>query len=165
LKSFFYYFLEDYGIPSQQTIINLIIAIGDSSIPSFSTFEKVQLKYSRPKSLGLILGLTVLIITFILFFCLIIICILLRKHRRRHQAAIIARNKLLCSSSQQLTSSGSTATTNTTSSASIEHQQIANIVPIKPIYWNDKYYDRRASHSYTGISFFFAFSKFSLLFF
>ena len=32
--------LEDYGIPSQQTIIDLIIAIGDSSIPALSTFEK-----------------------------------------------------------------------------------------------------------------------------
>ncbi|CAF4447620.1 unnamed protein product, partial [Adineta steineri] len=44
-------------------------------------------------------------------------------------------------SSQQLTSSGST---NTTSSSSIENQQIANIVQIKPIY-----YDRRTSNSFT----------------
>ncbi|CAF3609964.1 unnamed protein product [Rotaria sordida] len=141
--------LEDYGIPSQQTIINLIIAIGDSSIPSFSTFEKVQLKYSRPRTIGLILGLIVLIITFGLFLCIIITCILLRKHRRRHQAAIIARSKLLCSSSQQLTSSGSTATTNTTSSLSIEHQQIASIIQIKPTYRHEKYYDQHSSQSYT----------------
>jgi hypothetical protein len=133
--------LEDYGIPSQQTIVDLTIAIGDSSIPAFSTFDKIQLKYSHPKSLGLILGLTILIITFLLFLCIIITWLLLRKHRRRHQASIIARNKLLCSSSQQLTSSGST---NTTSSSSIEHQQIANIVQIRPIY-----YDRRPSNPYT----------------
>jgi len=139
--------LEDYGQPTQQTMINLIIAIGDSSNPSLSTFEKVQLKHSHPKSVGLILGLTVLIITFVLFFCIIITCMLLRRHRRHHQAAIIARNKLLCSSSQQLTSSGSTSTTNT--SSSIENQQIANIVQIKPTYWDEKYYDRRASYAYT----------------
>jgi ABC-type phosphate transport system substrate-binding protein len=135
-------------------MINLNIAIGDSSIPAFSTFEKIQLKYSHPKSLGLILGLTVLIITFVLFFSIIITFILLRKHRLRHQASIIARNKILCSSSQQLTSSGSTTTTNTTASSSIDHQQIANIIQIKPTYWNEKYYNRRASHSYTGIAFF-----------
>ncbi|CAF3943785.1 unnamed protein product [Rotaria sp. Silwood2] len=140
--------LEDNGIPSQQTIIHLIIAIGDSLITSFSTFEKVQLKYSRPRAIGLILGLTVLIITLGLFLCIIITCILLQKHRRRHQAAIIARNKLLCSSSQQLTSSGSTATTNTTSS-SIEHQHIANIVQIKPTHWHEKYYDQHSSNSFT----------------
>ena len=143
------YFTEDYGTPSLQTVITLTIAIGDSSIPAYSTFEKVQLKYSRPRYIGLVLGLTVLIITFLLLLCMIITCILLRKHRRRHQAAIIARNKLLCSSSQQLTSSGSTTTTNTTES-SIEHQQIANIVQIKPAYLEEKYYDRRLSHSYTG---------------
>jgi hypothetical protein len=146
--------LEDYGILSQQTIINLIIVIGDSSIPSFSTFEKVQSKYSHRKSIGLIFGLTILIITFLLFFCIIITCILLRKHRRDHQAAILARNKLLCSSSQQLTSSGSTTTTNTTSSSSIEHQQTANIIQIKPTYWDEKYYDRRASYSYNGMTLF-----------
>ncbi|CAF3481778.1 unnamed protein product [Rotaria sp. Silwood1] len=140
--------LEDNGMPSQQTIIDLIIAIGDSSIPSFSTFEKIQLKYSRSKAIGLILGLTVLIITCGLFLCIFITCILLRKHRRQHQAAIITRNKLLCSSSQQLTSSGSTATTNTTTS-SIEHQHIANIVQIKPVYLREKYYDRHSSNSYT----------------
>jgi hypothetical protein len=157
--------LEDYGIPSQQTIINLIIAIGDSSIPAFSTFEKVQSKYSQPKSIGLILGLIVLIITFVLFFCIILTCIFLRKHRRKHQAAIIARNKLLCSSSQQLTSSGSTTTTNTNSSSSIEHQQIANIIQIKPSYLDEKYYDRRASYSYNGMSsFFFLFVKIFLFF-
>jgi hypothetical protein len=142
--------LEDYGQPSRQTFVHLTIAIGDSSIPAFSTFEKVQWKYSRPRSVGLVLGLTVLIITLVLFLCLIITCALLRKHRRHHQAAIIARNKLLCSSSQQLTSSGSTTTTNTTSST--EQQQIANIVQIKPTYWDEKYYDRRASYSYTGMS-------------
>ncbi|CAF1113501.1 unnamed protein product [Adineta steineri] len=133
--------LEDYGIPSQQTIIHVTIAIGDTSIPAFSTFEKIQMKYLQPKSLGIILGLTVLIITFLLFLCLIITWILLHKHRRRHQAAIAARSKLLCSSSQQLTSSGST---NTTSSSSIENQQIANIVQIKPIY-----YDGRTSNAFT----------------
>ncbi|UJR20569.1 hypothetical protein I4U23_023695 [Adineta vaga] len=133
--------LEDHGFPSQQTLVNVAIAIGDSTIPAFSTFEKVLFKYSQPKSIGLILGLVVLIITILLFLCLMITCILLRRHRRRHQAAIIARNKLLCTSSQQLTSSGST---NTTSSFSIEHQQIANIVQIKPIYYN-----RRSSDSYT----------------
>jgi hypothetical protein len=140
-------------------MINLIIAIGDSSIPSFSTFEKIQLKYSHPKSLGLILGLTVLIITFVLFCCIIITCILLRKHRQRHQAAIAARKKLLCSSSQQLTSSGSTSTT----SSSMEHQQIANIVQIKPTYWDEKYYDRRASYCYTGMPLFFFEIHFAIL--
>ncbi len=145
---------EDYGTPSLQTIINLNIAIGDSSIPAYSTFEKVELKYSHPKSIGLIIGLIVLITTFILFLCIIITCILLRKHRRDHQAAILARNKLLCSSSQQLTSSGSTTTTNTTSSSSIEHQQTANIIQIKPTYWDEKYYDRRASYSYNGMTLF-----------
>ncbi|CAF2235257.1 unnamed protein product [Rotaria magnacalcarata] len=139
--------LEDYGIPSQQTIIIVSVAIGDSSIPSYSTFEKVQLKYSRPRSLGLIVGLSVLIVTFGLFLCIIITSVLLRKHRRQHQAAIIARKKLLCSSSQQLTSSGSTETT-TTTSLSIEHQHVANILQIKPTYWHEKYYDQHSSNSY-----------------
>ena len=143
------YFTEDYGEPSQQTIINLTVAIGDSSISSYSTFEKVQLKYIRPKSIGLTLGLIVLCITFGLFLCIILICALLRQHRRRHQAAIMTRNKLLCSSTPQLTSSGSTATTNTTSSTT-EHQQIANIVQIKPTYSTDRYYDRHSTNFYNG---------------
>jgi hypothetical protein len=153
VKLCLFYLIEDYGVPSQQTTISLTIVIGDSSIPSLSTFEKVQLKYSHPKYVGLILGLIVLIITFVLFICIIITCILLRKHRRRHQAAILARNKLLCSSSQQLTSSGSTTTTNTTSS-SIEQQHIANIVQIKPTYWDEKSYDRHSSNTYTSMFFF-----------
>lgn len=143
-------FVEDYGIPTQQTIITLNIAIGDSSIPSFSTFEKVQLKYSYPRNVGLILGLTVLIIALGLFLCILITCILLRKHRRRHQAAIIARNKLLCSSSQQLTSSDSTETTNTNAS-SMERQRISNIVQIKPTHWHEQYSDQYSSNSYNGI--------------
>ena len=136
-------FIEDYGQPIRRTRVEVIVAIGDSSIPSFSTFEKVQLKYSQPRSIGLILGLIVLTITVILFLCLLFTWILLRKHRRNHQAAIIARKQLLCSSSQQLTSSGSTTTT-----TSVEHAPIAHIVPIKPHYWDEKLYDQRSSYTY-----------------
>ena len=118
--------LEDYGQPAQQTTIDITIAIGDSSIPTFSSFEKVLSKHAQPKSIGLIIGLLILIITIVLFCCLILSSILLRKHRQRHQAALIARKQLLCSSTQQLTSS---ASTNTASSTSIEHQHTVQILP------------------------------------
>lgn len=137
-------FIEDYGQPVRRTRVEVIVAIGDSSIPSFSTFEKVQLKYSQPRSVALVLGLIVLAITVILFLCLLFTWILLRKHRRNHQAAILARKQLLCSSSQQLTSSGSTTTT-----TSVEQAPIAHIVQIKPHYWDEKLYDQRSSYTYT----------------
>lgn len=141
---------EDHGVPPQQTLINVTIAIGDSSIPSFATFDQVLLKYSRPKFLGLAFGLTILIITVLLFISLIIICFCLRRHRRRHQAAIIARKQLLCSSSQHLTSSGSTTTTNTGSSTSMEHQILSSIIPIRTNFAEEKFYDQHSSHSYNG---------------
>lgn len=126
-----------------------MIAVGDSSIPSFSTFEKVQWKHSQPKSVGLILGLIILIITIFLFFCVLLTWILLRRHRRNHQAALLARKQILCSSSQQLTSSGSTTTTTSVE----QHSQvptIASIVQIKPTaYWDEKFYDRRSSYTNT----------------
>ena len=160
-KRCLFYLIEDEGVPSQRTILNVTIAIGDSSIPAYSTFDKVQLKYARPTNIGLILGLIVLISTCVLFVCVILICAVLRRHRRRDQAAIIARKKLFCSSSQQLTSSGSTTTTNTTSSSSsassssssaTEHPPTANMIQLKPTHWDEKPYDQRSSHSYTSMS-------------
>jgi hypothetical protein len=118
-----------------------------------ATFEQVQWKYSRPRSIGLIFALTIVIITCVLFVCVLVTCLLLRRHRRRHQTAIAARNKLLCSSSQQLTSSGSTTTTSSSSSSSMEHQIIgSSTIQIQPSYWTEKLYDERSSRSYNGKS-------------
>jgi len=122
--------LEDYGYPSQQTLIQITIAFGDSLNSRYSSFDKIQSffdeKNSQTNYFAFVFGLTLLIITFIFLVSIIIICILIRQHRRRHKAAIISRNKLLCSSSQQLTTSNSTVTSNTTSS-SIDHQQIIRV--------------------------------------
>ncbi|CAF3314292.1 unnamed protein product [Rotaria socialis] len=130
--------LEDYGYPSQQTLIEINIAFGNSLDSRYSSFENVQTFFQEKNSdmnyFAFIFGLTVLIITFIFLISVMIICILIRQQHQRHKAAIISRNKLLCSSSQQLTTSDSTVTSNTTSS-SIEHQQI-----IRAPYSNERSY-------------------------
>jgi hypothetical protein len=122
--------LEDYGYPSQQTLIEINIAFGNSLDSRYSSFEKVQTFFQEKNSdtnySVFIFGLTVLIITFIFLISIMIICILIRQQHQRQKAAIISRNKLLCSSSQQLTTSDSTVTSNTTSS-SIEHRQIIRV--------------------------------------
>ncbi len=118
--------LEDYGYPSQQTMIEIFIAFGDLSNMKYSSFEKVQFyfdeKQSQTNYFAFIFGLIVLILSFLFLIFMIIICLFIRKHRQRHKTAIISRNKLLCSSSQQLTTSDSTVT-----SSSIEHQQIIRV--------------------------------------
>lgn len=141
-------FVEDGGSPSQQTIVNLTIAVGDSSNPSLSNFDQVGLKYSRSNNVGLIFGLTILVITVLLFVFIILTMILLRRHRQRHQAAIAARKKLLCTSIQQLTSSASTTTTNTGSSTSVDHHLLGQINSNR---WQEHFYDRQSSQSYNGI--------------
>nr|AEN94438.1 protocadherin alpha [Philodina roseola] len=140
-KIFFVSFSEDSDVSPQQNLINVTVAIGDSSISTLSNFDKILLKYSRPtKTIGLIIGLTISIFTLIFFVCLIFVCLCLRRHRQRHQAAMMTRKKLFCSSSQQLTSSGSTTTTTNTS---IEHQIVSTILPIN---WHEE----NSSRSYNG---------------
>lgn len=123
--------LEDYGYPSQQTLIEINVAFGNLLDPRYSSFENIEKffeeKISDTNNIALILGLTVLIITFILLMSITVICILFRRQNQRHKAAIISRNRILCLSSQQLTTSDSTVTSNTTSS-SIEHQQILRVI-------------------------------------
>jgi len=123
--------LEDYGYPSQQTLIEIIITFGDLLKPEYSSFEKIQTifqdKQLQTNYFAFIFGLILLIITFLFLISFIIICLFIRKHNQRNQTAIISRAKLLCSSSQQLTTSDSTVTSNTTSS-SIEHQHIIRVI-------------------------------------
>jgi len=103
--------IEDYGYPSQQTLIEIRIGFGNLFNPRYSSFEKLELffeeKYSYTNYFAFIFGLAILIITFFVFILIMIICFCIRQHRRRQKTAIISRNKILCSSSQQLTTSDS----------------------------------------------------------
>jgi hypothetical protein len=124
--------LEDYGYPSQQTLIQIIVAFGDESDPRYSSFEKIELffeeKHSYTNYFAFVFGLSILIITFLFLIAIMIICLFIRQHRRRQKTAIISRNKILCSSSQQLTTSDSTITSNI------------------PLHWNEKsLIDQRSS--------------------
>lgn len=118
--------LEDYGSPSRQTLLEIIITFGDLSNSRYSSFEKVQFyfhgKQFHKNHFAFIFVLIISIISFLSLLFLIIICLCLRKHRQRHKTAIISRNKLLCSSSQQLTTSDSTVT-----STSLEHRQLNRV--------------------------------------
>ena len=127
--------LEDFGEPSEHTLILITIAVGDSSRPEYSSFEKVQLFFDEKRSstsyFAFVFGLTVLAITFLLLTTIVIVCLLIRQYRRRRKIALTARNKLLCTSSQQLTISDSTIASNaassSSSSSSSEHQQIIRV--------------------------------------
>lgn len=129
--------LEDYGSPSRQSLVEMIITFGDVSDSRYSSFEKVQYYFQQKQfqknHFALIFVLIISIISFLSLIVLISICLCLRKHRQRHKTAIISRNKLLCSSSQQLTSTDSTGT-----SSSIDHRQLhrVRILPLIPIFIN-----------------------------
>jgi hypothetical protein len=111
--------LEDYGYPSQQTLIEIILAFGNQSNSKYSSLDKIQIYFNEKQIqtnyFAFIFALIILIISLLLLIFMIISCLFIRKHRQRHKTAIISRNKLLCSSSQQLTISNSTVTSNTNS--------------------------------------------------
>lgn len=122
--------LEDYGYPSQENLISILIAFGDQLNSKYSSFDKVLQHFEQQRfqtnPFAFLFGLTILILTLVCFTSMILVCVLIKKHHRRHQTSMIARKQLLCSSSQQLANSDSTVAS-TATTLSLDHQQILRV--------------------------------------